>query len=361
MLRYTLIVLMSTMLALVCSINTLAQNASTTPVEVWFGPDNDTADFLDLFRYPQLWNNARSKVSVLKLGPQQVDGRKGAQVNSLSALTNVNAFRVLRSWGIRLAIEAPAIKKWDCTGKKALEYSLRLIDNVENAGGTVDYISMDGPLVNGIRACGDTVETAAIKTADYMKEFALQASKTGVGEIEPYPFNSVNQIQRWVRALAGTGVKPAHFHLDVNVHFVDIHPDIDVRSDLQALKRFFESQNIPFGVIFWSGYNPAPTDEAYYRRSMAWVTKVHAAIGAPDHAIFQSWVFRSSPRCTDTEPECIPPKLTCTPRDPPGCGDKSVPINLPEGSPIVFSHTRLINDAVSVISGPYQNKSSSVP
>ena len=336
-------------LVLACSalMSSLAQAAPASHVQVWFAPDNDTPDLVDLFRQPQLWRDARSAVSVLKLGPQQVDGRSGK--NSLSELTEVGAFRMLQSWGIKLAIEAPAIKEWDCSGQKALDYTLRLVDNVAKAGGAVNYISMDEPLVAGMRVCGDTLETAAAKTANYVEKFASQAPEIKVGDIEAYPFNTVAQIRRWIAALGENGAKLDHFHLDVNVHFLDVHPEIDVRSDLKLLRNFFRGQNTRFGIIFWSGYDPAPTDEAYYRRTMAWVARVHAAIGAPDDAIFQSWVVRSAPRCTDTDPKCVPPHLTCTPEDGPGCGEHSVPINLPENNLTIFSHTRLINDAMAMM------------
>ena len=214
------------------------------------------SDFLDLFRQPQLWSSARPKISVLKLGPQQVDGRRRATKNSFDELSTVGAFRMLRSWDIRLAIEAPAIKKWDCSGKRASRYTLEMIRNVEGAGGKVDLLSLDEPLSAALRACDDTLEGAANKTADY-------------------------------------------------------------------------------------------------RRAMAWITKVHIAIGAPDDAVFQSRVLRSSPRCAEVDPKCTTSILVCGPQDPPGCGDHSVPVNIPEGNQAIFSHVRLINDGVkTLLDGP---------
>jgi hypothetical protein len=139
--------------------------------------------------------------------------------------------------------------------------------------------------------------------------------------------------------------------MDANVHFLDVHPDIDLAAGLRAYRDFFKGQNMPFGVIFWSGYDPAPTDEAYYNRVMAWVRRVHAAIGAPDQSVFQSWVSRSIPKCTDTDMECNVSKLSCPPGDKAGCGEKSVPINLPENDPRIYSHTRLISDASKTLAG----------
>jgi hypothetical protein len=319
---------------------------------IWFGPDNDTADLLDLFKQPQLWVEARSKLSVLKLGPQQVSDGGPPHPNNLSDMRSANAFQLLRSWGIKLAIEAPAIKKWDCTGANALDYTLKLVRNVEQSGGRVDFISMDGPLIDAMRDCGDTLETAAAKTATYIRGLKSQLPDVEIGESEPYPANSVDKIHRWYGALVGNGVQPTFFHMDANVHFLDIHREIDVASDLRGYSHFLRSHGIRFGVVFWSGYDPAPTDKAYYDRVMAWVKQVHAAMGAPDDWVFQSWVRRSAPRCGDTETDCNAAHLHCTATDPAGCGEKSVPINLPEDNPGVYSHTRLINEASKVLSGP---------
>jgi hypothetical protein len=284
----------------------------------------------------------------MKFGPQQVDGRRAPTKNSFAELTGVDAFRKLRAWGIKLAIEAPAIKKWDCSAEKALLYTLNMIDNVEKSGGKVDYISMDEPLVAGVRVCGDTLETAAVKTANYVKALAARSPGLQIGDIESYPFTA-SLTESWIAALEANGAKLTHYHLDVNVHFTDLHPELGLRTELQTLRSFFRRKNIPFGIIFWSGYNPEPTDESYYRHTMAWMKQVLAAIGTPDESIFQSWVLRSAPRCRGATPECVPPRLKCTATDPAGCGEHSVPVNLPENNPEVFSFTRLIIDELEAI------------
>jgi hypothetical protein len=323
--------------------------AATLPVQVWYTPNNDTPDLVDLFREPQLWGNARSQISVLKLGPQQVGGGNSSGKNTISDLGKADAFHLLRSWGIDLAIEAPAIKPWDCTGKHAAERTLVLINNVAKAGGAVSYVSMDGPLVNGIRSCRDILDGAAAKTASYISSLGRDSPAIRVGDIEPYPYFTPNQILSWIRALDTYGAKPDHFHLDVDIHFLEVHPEVDLRSDLLAFRAIFRPRNIPFGIILWSGFNPVPSDQAYYQRTMAWAKRVHLNIGLPDQLIFESWVFRSSPRCTDADPKCALAQLRCGPSDPSGCGEKSVPVNLPEDNPTIFSHTRLINDAIKLL------------
>jgi hypothetical protein len=150
--------------------------------------------------------------------------------------------------------------------------------------------------------------------------------------------------------LKRNGVSPTHFHLDVNIHRLDVSPKIDLAADLGHLAEFLRAENISFGIILWSGYNPAPSDKAYFDRTLAWTKRVRTVVGIPDQVIVQSWVRRSSPpRCTDIDPSCTHPKLRCTSQDPPGCGQKDVPINLPEDDPSIFSHTRLINETLGIL------------
>jgi hypothetical protein len=82
---------------------------------------------------------------------------------------------------------------------------------------------------------------------------------------------------------------------------------------------------------------------------MAWVHLVHSAIGTPDQAIFQSWVIRYSITCASNAQCTAKNHYMCGPSDPAYCGTSSVPINLPESASRVFSHTRLIGDALAVL------------
>jgi hypothetical protein len=126
-------------------------------------------------------------------------------------------------------------------------------------------------------------------------------------------------------------------------------PKLNLNDDLQTLESFFRAARIPFGVVLWSGYDPESSDRSYYTHVMRWAARVHAAIGAPDQTIFQSWVRRSSVKCV-AGVHCGPSnRWMCSPAD---CGKASVPINLPDGDPAIFSHTRLINDALAILKRP---------
>jgi len=82
------------------------------------------------------------------------------------------------------------------------------------------------------------------------------------------------------------------------------------------------------------------------------VNRVKGAIGKPDEYVFQSWVRRSGIACNGAVPCNKSNKLGCTAADPAYCGSWSMPINLPENDPKIYSHTRLINDALSTFGQP---------
>jgi hypothetical protein len=324
---------------------------------VWFAPDSETPDLVDLFDAPSLWESSRPQINVFKFGPKQVTTSSVPKVNTYSDLVKADAFRKLKDWKLSVAIEAPAIKEWDCSGSHPVSLTLEYIRNVRSAGGTVQFIAMDEPLVSGFRSCHLTFEETAARTAAYVKTLLNDPNLSSAdrnmefGDIEPYPSFSIDQLQQWIHALRLSGLKPDFFHLDVDVNDVELHPQIKLAADLHLLQAFLQSQNIPFGVIFWSGRNPESSDQAYYAHVIDYVRRVHLAIGTPDQLIFQSWILRASSSCSPTLP-CSMERPRCTSSDPSYCGSHSIPINLPDNSREIFSHTRLINDSLAILADP---------
>src|SRR5690242_6494532 len=74
-------------------------NAAELRSQIWIGPANDSPDMLDMFRKPELWSWARSRVSVFDFGPQQLCCEDQNRINSFRDLQEVNAFQMLNAWG----------------------------------------------------------------------------------------------------------------------------------------------------------------------------------------------------------------------------------------------------------------------
>ena len=345
--------ILKSLLALLAAVTCATTACAASRSAIWFSPDGETPDFVELFTKPDLWAKARGRIDVFKFGPNRIDSLAGPKQNSFTDLTNANAFQRLKEWGIRIAIEAPAIKEWDCTGVQAAKVTARYIKDLRKVGGLVDFVAMDEPLVSGTGRCHLTVEQIAAKAATYRLNIlaAMEAqSPSGtiaIGDIEPYPFYSVDLLKRWIKTLAKNRFKPNFFHLDVDLNRLEKNRQIDVGSDLREFVRFFRAEAIPFGIIFWSGHDPESSDQAYYNHTLNWVKLVEAAIGKPEQSVFQSWVLRSSYTCSDGS-KCDAKNPQCKLGDPSYCGLRSVPVNLPENDFHIFSHTRLINKSLKI-------------
>lgn len=343
-----------TSLALVSGCTNTGRTEPNT--SVWFSPDAETPDLINLFNTPNQWEKSRAHINVFKFSPLQVSTSSLPKLNTYFDLVKADAFRKLKAWNLSVAIEAPAIKEWDCSGNAPVKVTLEYVRNVRSAGGAVDFIAMDEPLVSGSRSCHLSLDQIAATTAKYVRTTSTDPSLATAdqnikfGDIEPYPSFSIDQLQQWINSLQLNGLNLDFFHLDVDVNDVELRPQLDMAADLSLLKTFLQSKHIPFGVIFWSGRDPESSDQAYYDHVIDFVRRVHRAIDSSDELIFQSWVLRASRSCSPTLP-CSAALPRCIASDPPYCGSHSVPINLPDNSSEVFSHTRLINDSLAIFAG----------
>jgi hypothetical protein len=95
--------------------------------------------------------------------------------NDLATLQSVDAYRKTQQWNIDIAVEAPSVKEWDCSGQGdtkdprvrgiAEAATASYIKNIFTAGAHVKYIVMDEPMRLGLRDCHETMDQVAAKTA----------------------------------------------------------------------------------------------------------------------------------------------------------------------------------------------------
>jgi hypothetical protein len=303
----------------------LACTACAPVRQVWFAPNIGSADMLDLFSRPEQWQRARGQVDVLQFYSQNLAFASPSECprcgpNVASGLESVGAFPSLKAWHIAVAVEAPALKPYACTFGEALPFVERALDNAAAQGGFTQYLSLDEPLASSA-ACSYDTAAAAAQTAGFVHEMHRRHPGLVIGDVEPYPFFSAQAIEEWIDALAANQAMPQFFHLDVDHRRADLEGR-DVTTDLAALKAFCAVRHIPFGVLL-TGTDGAD-DAAYYQDVLAWTAKVGAAVGRPEHAVFQSFSMSSD-------------------------GLFTVPRNLPEDDPSIFSHTRLLNDGIGLL------------
>jgi hypothetical protein len=290
---------------------------------VWFAPGPGTLDYLRLFEHPEEWVRARDVVSVFKFYAQNTETPAPPIVgpNSYDAFVRAGAFRKLRSWGIKTAIEAGSVKEFWCTpDASGMEASIRAtldaIGAIERAGGQVSYLAMDEPWVSGrAKACGGpALEPTADRVATYMTAVGGAFPRVRIGLIEAYPFSSADAIETMLELLRARGVPPAFLHMDVDWHALKTG---EFGRDMRRLQSSAAARNIPFGIII-VGYNGEA--DPLYVLDAAQLTSLIANTfqtweAMPQQIIFQSWVVTSS-------------------------GLFIIPNNLPEDRP--YSHTHAV-------------------
>jgi hypothetical protein len=295
-------------------------------VKVWLAPNIGSPDTIDMFGQPQRWRAARQSTDVFKFYEQQILADRPSDCpecarNIFPELSRAAAFTRVNSWNLAIGVEVGVLKPWACAAAASLPLALEAVRRIETRTAIVSDLAMDEPLLGAQDDCQLTLDEAARQTADFARGASETHPYLKVGDIEPYPILPASTLLDWVDALRREGYVPAFFHLDVDrVHAARI--GADVAGDLALLRSRLEGQGIPFGVIFWS--DVGTSDEAYSADVLAWVGTVKAAIGEPTQSVFQSWAVSPD-------------------------GSRSVPRNLPEADPAVFSHTRLLDDGLAAL------------
>ena len=311
---------------------------ATAGERAWLCPNVASPDLVRMFDSPDEWPRARARLGVFQLYAQQVGADDPSECascgpNLFPALVRAGAFQKLQRWGVDLSLELGAVKHHTCKGADAAAYADHLAGRVEAAGGKVRFVAMDEPYVGGEmkapngQTCGYSRDQSADEVARFAARLGTLRPGIRVGDIEPYPYYRPAQLEEWIDALRARGVTPAFFHLDVDrLHARNLK--LDVARDLVRMRDFCAARNIPFGVIFWGHEGEfqrgtsqgLSAERAYYQQVMSWVGTVRAAIGAPDHAIFQSWTTYG--------------------------GGNVYPRNLPEGD---VSHAKLLIDGLDAL------------
>ncbi len=339
------------------------QAATVASDSEWYFPNVASTDMLDLFSSssscsnppsPDNWPGARAKMKVFMFSRcTEVNDGATCGSDTLRNLRINRAFCKLKGWGKNIAVASAVITPpgacSDISGNiNGAKNAVRNIECNSNSasccttdtqgspsvgcagrGGQVSYIDMDEPWFRASKApqnCNQTMATAASLVLSFMNDIHNQSDLADIqiGLTEPYPSFKPPEIQTWVNTLSSVGAKPAFFHLDV-----DPNANLStLATDMQQLKSYFAGAgvNIPFGVIYTGKDNQ--TNCTYFSTAIDMVTRTKNAIGDPTHSLFMSFA------------------------DAPG---GQIPINLTECN--TCSHTRIINDGISILEGRTVNAS----
>ncbi len=255
---------------------------------VWLCPNLNAAT-VDLFNYPVQWPKCRNATSILMLEtPELEDWVQGAK-NSWTVLAAAGAVAKLRDWSIGLAVNAGAIKPQYMADPTRATSDLRdMIAHVESTNGTLDYVSMDSPMFDGLQLQLD-LPTCFQRTADYVSWVKWYRPNIEVGLTMSYPSLTVDQHVQTMDGLIQKGTKPSFYHLDLD--FSELlgqqHAGALAR-DLPVLRAALIARDISWGVIMWPG-RPATNSADWCTQTLANAKLVNNLIGMPEHVVVESW------------------------------------------------------------------------
>lgn len=294
---------------------------------IWFCPSPGSIDYRTLFEHPEEWPRARQLVNVFKFYQQhtQMPAPDIVGPNSYDALARTGAFRLLKEWGIKTAIEVGAVKDFYCTPdasgmRGAIAGTVASIRAIQNAGGAVTYLAMDDPFAGGkVPVCGGPApEPSADRIATYFAGVHAVFPDVRIGWIEAYPLSPEPLIETELALLQARGVTPAFLHMDVDSRALR-KAGADFARDMPALRDVCHARQIPFGILVW-GYN-GDSDVQYSIDAAHVVQEITSAFNGwndiPDHIVIQSFAQSTT-------------------------GVLITPSNLPEDQP--YTHTFLIRD-----------------
>jgi len=202
---------------------------------------------------------------------------------------------------LRLAFETGVVKHWGCSAKSVVPLALSYMHRVTQFQGTVDYIAMDEPLVARDAVpigCGLSMDEIATETAAYMHAVKQAYPATEIGDIEPWPSISKDELKEWIAKLSDKlEHKLAFFRLDVDCDLV-IRDHHSV-ADLRELADFVRSRGIKFSIIV-----PVLSriSDSLARKYGLWCAdRIHEATSI-DNAIVQSWATHPSSNLPEQAP-----------------------------------------------------------
>jgi hypothetical protein len=265
--------------------------------QVWVSPNVASRDFLNLFLEPDAWREARTKVTTIGFFDSQLryDACDLCGPNTIDNFLHVipgGAFRWLAAHRLGTAVEAGAIKVWDCTAELNTSFVLQAVGNVEGNGGAVHFVALDEPLASAIPFCHETVDQAAGFVRAYVERVRAAYPAVQIGLIEPYPFLSIRQIESFIDALGAAGTTVPFFHLD----FDPSSPNVTVVPDLHEIQSFCRARNIAFGVIIIGSNGSSSAAAVAGAMDFAAGLSQKLGIRSQDHVLFESWLDEPSAR-----------------------------------------------------------------
>jgi len=221
----------------------------------------------------------------------------------------------------------------DQNGENSATIELNKIQRIYDAGGKVDYYTMDGPISRVIEGgrnnnCGFTLNQSIEELVDYMQTMHAAHPDIGIGllsnfpnwaygGIEAYQCNNTNWgggidyhdvLEAAIAAVEAAGEEFAYYvadnpwgyasgtHNSVCSHDVS---EIDWMGRILALETQVQSHGIPFGLTYNSELGGNSDNATFYNETLEYIGAYQTYGGSPDIRNIESWY----PYPTENMPE----------------------------------------------------------
>jgi hypothetical protein len=341
---------------LVLAILILSCRLSIAADRVWIGPSPFVQvehtpqsfsrelrpDFVSVLSDPDGWPTVRGKADVFKsylmlLPETPLSGRTEPELTDADLR---HLLGVVRGNDLNVAFETGGLRlrkalqgREDQAGEQQAESELRLLRRWLDAGGTIDYLTTDHPVMMNLRGLGFpgpgldpnrssklTVEELTDELVDYFLAMKRKIPGVRFGTIESLGYFWVQGIDgdvykatdpqlprcdfeeffdRLLEQMAKQDLKLDHFHIDFG--YIGVAHDGRAEGTLDfgrilAVERYVQSRGVKAGVIFNAFHDRKSknlTSEAASRqareRTLAFAEGYRKAGGNAEHLVVQTW------------------------------------------------------------------------
>jgi hypothetical protein len=241
-----------------------------------------------------------------------------------------NLVNTLKQYDIKIAVECAGLFDWyaidgDQAGELSFAFEYGIVEKILNAGGTVDYLNMDGPIrrmvyPDSVEAGYHTVDSACDELVDCMQlwrqhipniKFCVLTNFTSWGwKGGPAYYNCgfspgsqcygdyYEVIQKIIQKTNAAGIPINSVTVDNPYDYAigeqgtnqpGVIAGIDWMGRIYDLEKHVEDQNIEFNLIFNSARGALTSNQLFYEESLDFITEYHAIGGTPTRYIMQSW------------------------------------------------------------------------
>lgn len=246
----------------------------------------------ELFEHPEAWVRTRRAVGMLGYADHQLN-RQFADADLRSW------FGQLRRWKLPLELEVGAVKEWGPTGEQTFRAEQPMWNRFLRLGAPLRSIAMDEPLCC-VRSRLNKPDTYAVEeTARFIERVRAGYPYLLIGDVEPYPFLTVEDVARWLDALQAELARRHlrgldFFRLDVDwQNFAVGHGNW---MEVKRIEQLCRDRSIKFSLIYWAADYPAlegtgfTDDAAWYSGVMQQAFQYASLGGAPDQYVVESWI-----------------------------------------------------------------------